>query len=59
VLKSDPLREASWRLTMRIANALGDEDGVIRAYMSCERALATIGTEPGSTTQELLTRLRR
>jgi DNA-binding SARP family transcriptional activator len=59
VLASDPLRESAWRLTMRIANALGDEDGVIRAYQSCERALAEIGAEPGQTSRELLARLRR
>jgi DNA-binding SARP family transcriptional activator len=59
VLASDPLREAAWRLTMRIANALGDEDGVIRAYQACERALDEVGAEPGQTSRELLARLRR
>jgi DNA-binding SARP family transcriptional activator len=59
VLAADPFREAAWRLTMRVANALGDDDGVIRAYQRCERALARIGTEPAPTTRELLERLRR
>jgi DNA-binding SARP family transcriptional activator len=59
VLRVDPFREAAWRLTMRVANALGDHDGVIRAYQRCESALAQIGTEPASSTRELLERLRR
>jgi DNA-binding SARP family transcriptional activator len=59
VLRVDPFREAAWRLTMRTANALGDHDGVIRAYQRCESALAQIGTEPAPSTRELLERLRR
>jgi DNA-binding SARP family transcriptional activator len=59
VLRVDPFREAAWRLTMRVANALGDHDGVIRAYQRCEAALAQIGTEPAASTRELLDRLRR
>jgi DNA-binding SARP family transcriptional activator len=59
VLRIDPFREAAWRLTMRIASALGDHDGVIRAYQRCESALAQIGTEPAPSTRELLERLRR
>jgi DNA-binding SARP family transcriptional activator len=59
VLRIDPFREAAWRLTMRVANALGDHDGVIRAYQRCESALAQIGTEPAPSTRELLERLRR
>jgi ATP/maltotriose-dependent transcriptional regulator MalT/DNA-binding SARP family transcriptional activator len=58
-LTADPFREAAWRLTMRIASALGDDDGVIRAYQRCERALAQLGTEPAPSTRELLGRLRR
>jgi DNA-binding SARP family transcriptional activator len=59
VLRIDPFREAAWRLTMRIASALGDHDGVIRAYQRCESALGQIGTEPAPSTRELLERLRR
>jgi DNA-binding SARP family transcriptional activator len=59
VLRVDPFRESAWRLTMRVANALGDHDGVIRAYQRCESALAQIGTEPAPSTRELLERLRR
>jgi DNA-binding SARP family transcriptional activator len=59
VLVVEPYRETAWRLKMRIANALGDEDGVIRAYQACERALAEVGTKPSATTRDLLERLRR
>jgi DNA-binding SARP family transcriptional activator len=59
VLRTDPFREGAWRLTMRVASALGDHDGVIRAYQRCESALAQIGTEPATSTRELLDLLRR
>jgi ATP/maltotriose-dependent transcriptional regulator MalT/DNA-binding SARP family transcriptional activator len=59
VLDADPLREAGWRLFMRIANALGDEDGVIAAYRECEHALSHLSTTPSGATQELLKQLRR
>jgi DNA-binding SARP family transcriptional activator len=59
VLRTEPFRETAWRLTMRLANALGDDDGVIRAYHSCERALAQVGTTPSPSTRQLLERLRR
>jgi DNA-binding SARP family transcriptional activator len=59
VLSVEPFRETAWRLTMRIANVLGDDDGVIRTYHACERALAQVGTTPSPSTRELLERLRR
>lgn len=59
VLRSDPYREAGWRLNMRIANALGDEDGVIRAYRDCAKALAELGAEPAPATRALLETMRR
>lgn len=59
VLRVDRHRETAWRLTMRLLSALGDEDGVIRAYQQCERALAEIGAVAGPTTRQLLDRLRR
>jgi DNA-binding SARP family transcriptional activator len=59
VLAVDPFREGAWRLKMRIANSLGDGDGVIRAYQGCRRALASVNAAPSSTTQHLLQRLRR
>jgi ATP/maltotriose-dependent transcriptional regulator MalT/DNA-binding SARP family transcriptional activator len=59
VLRAEPYREAAYRLTMRLAAALGDEDGVLRAFERCERALAEIGAEPAPTTRRLLAGLRR
>jgi DNA-binding SARP family transcriptional activator len=59
VLSAEPYREAAHRLTMRLADALGDQDGVLRAFQRCERALAAVGAEPGMTTRRLLERLRR
>ncbi|HEX5620023.1 MAG TPA: BTAD domain-containing putative transcriptional regulator [Solirubrobacteraceae bacterium] len=59
VLDAEPYREAAWRLRMRLADALGAGDSVIRAYHACERALAELGTTPSKTTRELLERLRR
>lgn len=59
VLDAEPLRESGWRLTMKIANALGDEDGIITAYQGCERALAAVATTPSGSTRQLLETLRR
>jgi DNA-binding SARP family transcriptional activator len=58
VLGEDPLREAAWRLQMRIAQALGDDDGVLRSYQCCEAALAELQTSPSASTRQLLDRLR-
>jgi DNA-binding SARP family transcriptional activator len=58
VLRVDPFREAAWRVRMRIAQALGDEDGVLRAYHECERALSEIGAEPAASTRALFGRVR-
>ncbi len=59
VLIADSFREPAWRLSMRIAETFGDEQGVLRAYQECERALAEVGTTPSPTTRQLLERLRR
>lgn len=59
VLRTDPVREAGWRLQMRLAHAMGDSDRVLAAYRSCERALREFGTAPSSTTSALLKDLRR
>ncbi|WP_028064050.1 BTAD domain-containing putative transcriptional regulator [Solirubrobacter soli] len=59
VLRADRFRETAWRLSMRLLSGLGDEDGVIRAYQECERALAEIGAVPSTTTRQLLMSLRR
>jgi DNA-binding SARP family transcriptional activator len=59
VLAAEPFREAAWRLRMRLADALGAADAVVRAYHECERALADIGMTPSPATRELRDRLRR
>lgn len=59
VLAADPLREAAWRLSMRLAEAVGDENRVMIAFRSCERALAGIGARPSTATRRLLGTLRR
>ncbi|NEC88442.1 BTAD domain-containing putative transcriptional regulator [Streptomyces sp. SID12501] len=55
----DPLREVAWRVRMRAANALGDDDGVLTAFQGCETALAQIGTTPSPSTRKLLKQLQR
>lgn len=59
VLRADSFRESAWRLEMRIADALGDQDRVVAAFRACERALEELGTQPASTTVRLLQDLRR
>jgi DNA-binding SARP family transcriptional activator len=59
VVVVDPYREAAWRLLMRLAAALGDDDGVITAYRSCVEALREIGAEPSGPTVALLRDFRR
>jgi hypothetical protein len=43
---------------MRIADALGDDQGVLRADNDCEQALANLGTTPSESTRQLLGALR-
>jgi DNA-binding SARP family transcriptional activator len=59
LLTDDPLRESAWRLRMRIANALGDDDEVISTYHRCQHAMAEIGLEPAESTRKLIDQLRR
>lgn len=54
VLQADPLREAAWRLAMRLADAVGDDQRVLTAYRDCEQALAEIGARPAAATRRLL-----
>jgi DNA-binding SARP family transcriptional activator len=54
VVAVDPYREAAWRLLMKLAHALGDNDRVIAAFRSCELALAELGARPSPTTVGLL-----
>jgi len=59
VVTADPYREAAWRLLMRLAAALGDQDRVIAAYRSCVAALHEIGAQPSGATVALLRDFRR
>lgn len=59
VLRRDPCREAPWRLQMRLADAIGDEEAVLAAYGGCEAALATMGVATSRATRDLLVTLRR
>jgi DNA-binding SARP family transcriptional activator len=59
VLAEDPYREQAWRLAMRVRSALGDDDGMLRAYRACLDALSTLGARPARSTQVLLEQLRR
>ncbi|MFB1298571.1 BTAD domain-containing putative transcriptional regulator [Mycobacterium sp. pW049] len=58
VLARDAYRERAWRLSMKIAAAVGDTDRVIAAYRDCEKALGELPTTPSKATRELLARLR-
>jgi DNA-binding SARP family transcriptional activator len=59
VLEAEPFHEAAWRLTMRLAGARGDEQGVLRSYQRCDQVLAEVGAEPSATTRQLVAQLRR
>jgi DNA-binding SARP family transcriptional activator len=59
VLDDDPYREGAWRLLMHVANVMGDEDGVMRAYRACEEALSGVGATPAPSTRRLVDQLRR
>ncbi|MFF1300056.1 MULTISPECIES: BTAD domain-containing putative transcriptional regulator [unclassified Streptomyces] len=54
-----PFREVAWRVWMRAANALGDDDGVLTAFQGCETALAQIDATPSPSTRKLLKQLQR
>lgn len=59
VLEADPLRESTWRLSMRVAAMLGDTDRVLATFEACRQRLAEIGTSPSAETRQLVERLRR
>ena len=59
VLGADPYHEPAWRLSMRLANALGSDERVIRDFHRCEQALAGVGATPSAATRQLLDALRR
>lgn len=59
VLKDDPYQESAWRLAMRIASALGDEDRLIATFRRCRAALEELDLVPSEATSSLLDQLRR
>jgi DNA-binding SARP family transcriptional activator len=59
VLREDAYRESAWRLSMRIAGALGHDDRVIARFRGCQKALAELATAPAASTRQLLEQLRR
>jgi DNA-binding SARP family transcriptional activator len=59
VLASDPYRESAWRLAMRVAAAMGQDDQVIARFRGCRAALAELSTDPAESTRHLLKNLRR
>jgi DNA-binding SARP family transcriptional activator len=58
-LAADPFKESAWRLAMRIADALGDQDRVVATFRRCRAALDELGLVPSDATQQLLDQLRR
>ncbi len=58
-LRQDPYQESAWRLLMRVAGAVGDEDRVISAFRQCQSALLDLDARPSDSTRRLLDQLRR
>jgi DNA-binding SARP family transcriptional activator len=59
VVARDPFKESAWRLLMRVANSMGDEDRVVASFRRCTAALNELGVTPSDSTRELFDRLRR
>lgn len=59
VLTDDPYRESSWRLSMKVAAAMGQDDRIISDFRRCQDRLAEIQTSPAQSTRRLLDQLRR
>lgn len=58
VLDEDPLRETAWRLKMRLAGALGDNDAVLSSFRNCHAELAKLGLDVSGETRRLVAQLR-
>lgn len=58
-LAEDPYKESAWRLAMRIASALGDEDRLIATFRRCRASLEELDLVPSEATSRLLDQLRR
>ena len=58
VLAEDPLRESAWRLKMRLASAVGDDDAVLGAFSGAHAELAKLGLDVSAETRRLIAQLR-
>jgi DNA-binding SARP family transcriptional activator len=58
VLADDPLRESAWRLKMRLASAVGDDDAVLSAFRGAQAELAKLDLDVSAETRRLITQLR-
>lgn len=59
VLELSPYRETAWRLAMRVAGDLGDDDRVLALYRDCQLRLAEVPVLPSVSTVRLVEDLRR
>jgi DNA-binding SARP family transcriptional activator len=57
-LETEPFSEQAWRLRMRVAASVGDEDGVISAYRRCRIELERLGMTPSPATESVLASAR-
>ena len=57
-LTDEPFSERAWRLRIKLADAVGDDDGVLEAYRRCRIQLHELGLEPSAETVALVERLR-
>ena len=58
IVAAEPLTERAWRLRMEAAAAMGDDEGVLSAFLECRNRLSAIDLEPSPETLALARRLR-
>ena len=58
IVAAEPLTERAWRLRMEAASAMGDDEGVLSAFLECRSRLAAIQLEPSPETLALARQLR-
>ena len=58
IVAAEPLTERAWRLRMEAAAAMGDDEGVLSAFLECRSHLSAIKLEPSPETLALARRLR-
>ena len=58
IVAQEPLTERAWRLRMEAAAAMGDDEGVLSAFLECRTRLGEIELEPSPETLALARRLR-